>query len=176
MQDFIEELHYLGTVYMTFPKNMPEEVGKLYENEYTDAVVKLIHSFLFDNKEYGNYLIYIGDYSYNELVYENEKYDYNISITVAIVGEETSYWWEFHAKEDLGENGEVILESNGGTSYSSPGNYSQQNGIYAPDIDSIIHANRLVIPLLVTENDKVEKIEIRRDERNINLNYYYLIH
>lgn len=103
-----------------------------------------------------------------------EKYDYNISITVAIVGEETSYWWEFHAKEGLGENGEIILESNGGDSYSGPGNYDQQNGAYASDIDSIIQANRLVIPLLVTENDKVEKIEIRRDERNINLDHNYL--
>ena len=86
----------------------------------------------------------------------------------------TSYWWQFHAKEDLDENGKVILESDGGDSYSGPGNNTQQNGIYAPDIDSIIHANRLVIPLLVTENDKVEKIEIRRDERNINLFHYYL--
>ena len=73
-----------------------------------------------------------------------------------------------------GENGEVILESDGGDSYSGPGDYDQQNGAYASDIDSIIHANRLVIPLLVTENDKVEKIEIRRDERNINLDHFYL--
>lgn len=174
VQDFVSKLNYLGTISLNFPKSVPEGARMLYEKEYTDAVVKLIHSFLFDYKEYGNYLIYIGDYSYNELVYEKEKYDYNISITVAIVGEETSYWWEFHAKEGLGENGEVILESNGGDSYSGPGDYDQQNGAYASDIDSIIHANRLVIPLLVTENDEVEAIEIRRDERNINLDHYYL--
>lgn len=90
VQDFVDELDYLGTISMNFPKSVPEGAGKLYENEYTDAVVKLIHSFLFDYKKYGNYLIYIGNYSYNELVYEKEKYDYNISITVAIVGEETS--------------------------------------------------------------------------------------
>lgn len=59
MKDKMEEIYPIGVAKVPFPQNIPQEAfeSKLYENEYTDAVVEIIHSWLFRMKEYGEYKI-----------------------------------------------------------------------------------------------------------------------
>ena len=174
VDDFIDDLYLLGTAEVSFPVKIPDKAAKLYENEYTEAIKDLIHSSFFSIGEYDNYQIYIGDYNYDEYISRGET-DYTIRITVAIVGEKNSYWWIFRAKELLGEDGRVILESSGGNSYSSPCAYdANYSNVYAPMIDNIIYANRLMIPLTITEDDEVKELELYVDENDINMVHYRL--
>lgn len=172
VQDVLDEFRLLGTAHVPFPEDIPDGAAKLYENEYTDAVVDIIHSFFYEGADYGEYQIYFGDYQYIDVWAEK---GYKIVITVAIVGEGTSYWWEFRAKDVLAEDGRVILDSCGGEQHSFPAEYDKENGdYYAPWIDGIIHANRLVVPLTITENDEVKPIGGFTDEDDLNTLYLYL--
>lgn len=172
VQDVLDEFRLLGTAHVPFPEDIPDGAAKLYENEYTDAVVDIIHSFFYEGADYGEYQIYFGDYQYIDVWAEK---GYKIVITVAIVGEGTSYWWEFRAKDVLAEDGRVILDSCGGEQHSFPAEYDKENGdYYAPWIDGIIHANRLVVPLTITENDEVKPIGGFTDEDDLNTLHLYL--
>lgn len=174
MWEKLEELSFLGTSRLPLPENMTDEMFRydLYENEYTDAVVEIIHSYFYDRNMYGNYQIYFGTYSYDQLEYE--QHGYKIAITVAIVGEETSYWWVFRAKDTLDEEGMVIIESNGGANHSVPASYEVYNGGYAKGIDIIIRKNRIVLPLTITESDEVRELGNFKDEDDLNTIHYYL--
>lgn len=175
VQGVVNNLHFLGVAKVPFPKAIPDDAAKLYENEYTDAVVDIIHSLFYDMERYGEYQIYFGEYNYNELLDVKNKYGYKIAITVAIVGEETSYYWEFRAKEKLEKDGRVVVESNGGDTYSLPAEYDKKDyNYYAPEIDGIVHANRLVIPLTVTRDDEVKAIKAFKDEDDVNICHYHL--
>ena len=172
VQDVLDEFRLLGTAHVPFPEDIPDGAAKLYENEYTDAVVDIIHSFFYEGADYGEYQIYFGDYQYIDVWAEK---GYKIVITVAIVGEGTSYWWEFRAKDVLAEDGRVILDSCVWEQHSFPAEYDKENGdYYAPWIDGIIHANRLVVPLTITENDEVKPIGGFIDEDDLNTLHLYL--
>ena len=41
-------------------------------------------------------------------------------------------------------------------------------------IDNIIYANRLMIPLTITEDDEVKELELYVDENDINMVHYRL--
>ena len=171
VQEYLSQLQVLGIAHVPFPEKVPDGAAKLYENEYTDAVVDIIHSFFYDRKMYGEYQIYLGDFLYRPDWDEG----YKISITVAIVGKETSYWWIFRAKDVLAEDGRVILDSDGGEQHANPGGYDKDTyNYYAPEIDGIVHANRLVIPLTVQEGDIVKRLGVFKDEDDINTLHYYL--
>ena len=171
VQEYLSQLQVLGIAHVPFPKEVPDGASKLYENEYTDEVVDIIHSFFYDRKMYGEYQIYLGDFLYRPDWDEG----YKISITVAIVGKETSYWWIFRAKDVLAEDGRVILDSDGGQQHTYPAEYDKATyNYYAPEIDGIIHANRLVIPLTVQEGDIVKRLGVFKDEDDINTLHYYL--
>lgn len=174
MQERLEELNFIGISKLPFPENITGEVirNRLYENEYTDAVVEIIHSYFHNRKMYGEYQIYFDLYSYDQ--HEYEQHDYKIAITVAIVGEETSYWWIFRAKDILDEDERVIVETNGGANHSSPASYEDYNGIYAKGIEMAIRASRLVIPLTITESDEVKELGSFKDEDDLNTIHYYL--
>lgn len=177
MREKLKELRFIGTSRLAFPENITDEVIRhnlyeLYENEYTDAVVEIIHSYFQSREIYGEFQIYFDAYSYDQLEYE--QHGYKIVITVAIVGEETSYWWVFRAKDILDEDGRVIVESNGGANHSAPASYEDYSGVYAEGIDSIIRANRLVVPLTITESDEVRELGNFNDEDDLNTIHYYL--
>lgn len=169
VQDILDDLHLLGTASVPFPEKVPDGAAKLYENEYTNAVIDIIHSLFWKREEYGGYQIYFGNYEYADWD------DYQIIITVAIVGEETSYWWEFRAKDKLSDDGRIVLDSCGGSNHSFPAEYDKDDyNYYAPWIDGIIHANRLVIPLTITESDTVKELGAFTDEDDLNTIHYYL--
>lgn len=171
VQDILEDLHPLGTAGASFPKEIPDGAARLYENEYTSAVIDIIHSLFWEMERYGDYQIYFGKYLYDSKM----KHGYKIYISVAIVGEETSYWWKFRAKDKLSEDGRVILDSDGGSNHSFPAEYDKDYyDYYAPWIDGIIHAERLVVPLTITESDTVKELGAFKDEDNLNTVHFYL--
>ncbi len=171
VQEYLSQLQVLGIAHVPFPKEVPDGASKLYENEYTDAAVDIIHSFFYDRKMYGEYQIYFRHFQYRPDWDEG----YKISIAVAIVGKETSYWWGFRAKDVLAKDGRVILDSDGGEQHANPGEYDKDTyNYYAPWIDGTIHANRLVIPLTVQEGDIVKRLGVFKDEDDINTLHYYL--
>ncbi len=171
VQDCLDKIQVLGTAYVSFPEKVPDGAAKLYENEYTDAIVDIIHSYFYEMKMYGEYQIYFGVFQYRPDWDEG----YKILIDVAIVGKETSYWWIFRAKDVLAEDGRVILDSDGGQQHTYPAEYDKATyNYYAPEIDGIIHANRLVIPLTVQEGDIVKRLGVFKDEDDINTLHYYL--
>lgn len=180
MGEKIEELYLIGTARVPFPENIPEEafISELYENEYTNAVTEIIHSWLYEREMYGEYQIYVGYYGVvcdtNSLLNSG----YNIVITVAIIpkGEkiEMGMWWIFRAKDILDENGRVVVETDGGAGHSSPIPYNYYNEAYAPRIEQIVTMNRLMIPLRITENDEVQLLGWFTDEDDLNTIHYYL--
>ena len=171
VQDCLDKIQVLGTAYVSFPEKVPDGASKLYENEYTDAIVDIIHSYFCEMKMYGEYQIYFGVFQYRPDWDEG----YKILIDVAIVGKETSYWWVFRAKDVLAEDGRVILDSDGGQQHTYPAEYDKDTyNYYAPEIDGIVHANRLVIPLTVQEGDIVKRLGVFIDEDDINTLHYYL--
>lgn len=171
VQDFLDDLHLLGTASVPFPEKVPDGAAKLYENEYTSAVIDIIHSLFWEMERYGEYQVYFGEYIYDSKM----KYEYKFYITVAIVGEETSYWWIFRAKDKLSEDGRGILDSDGGSNHSFPAEYDKDNyNYYAPWIDGIIHANRLVVPLTITESDIIKELGAFKDEDDLNTIHFYL--
>lgn len=171
VQEHLSQLQVLGIAHVPFPKEVPDGASKLYENEYTDAVVDIIHSFFYDREMYGEYQIYFRHFQYRPDWDEG----YKISIAVAIVGKETSYWWGFRAKDVLAEDGRVILDSGGGEQHANPGEYDKDTyNYYAPLIDGTVHADRLVIPLTVQEEDIVKRLGVFIDEDDINTLHYYL--
>lgn len=174
MQYKFNDLYKLGTGSVSFPEIIPNEAFALYENEYTEAIVDIIHSYLYDMKEYGEYQIYIGRYGIN-MDAGNLNHGYNIGITVAIVpiDKEIGYsqWWTFRAKDVLDDNGKVIVETDGGENYSHPGrydNYEHSAKIYGPMIEGIINTNRLLIPLTVKEDDQTKPLEGFKDHEDVN--------
>ncbi len=180
MQDKLKDLYKLGIGRAAFPEIVPDEAFALYENEYTDAVVDIIHSYLYDMEEYGEYQIYIGRYGIN-LDKGNVERGYNIGITVAIVpiDKEIGYsqWWTFRAKDVLDDNGKVIVETDGGENHSHPGrydNYERSAKIYGPMIEGIINANRLLIPLTVKEDDQTKPLEGFKDDDDLNIIHFHL--
>lgn len=171
VQDFLDDIHLLGTASVPFPEKVPDGAAKLYENEYTSAVIDIIHSLFWEMERYGEYQVYFGEYIYDSKM----KYEYKFYITVAIVGEETSYWWIFRAKDKLSEDGRVILDSDGGSNHSFPAEYDKDDyNYYAPWIDGIIHANRLVVPLIITESDIIKELGAFKDEDDLNTIHFYL--
>ncbi len=171
VQNLLNDLHFLGVGKVPFPDDIPEGAVKLYENEYTDAAIEIIHSLFWEMKKYGEYQVYFGDYIYDSKI----KHGYKFFIEVAIVGEDISYWWVFRAKDRLSDEGQVILDSCGGTNHSFPAEYDKDNyNYYAPWIDGIIHANRLVIPLTITEADEVKELGSFKDEDDLNTIHFYL--
>ena len=173
VKDKLDEFHFLGIGSAPFPESIPEDAAKLYENEYFDAAVEIIHSMFHDFEWYGKYEVYIGEYT----TFPYEEYDYNILITVAIVGEDTRYWWIFRGKDELDENGRVILQSAGGSSHSflydvsSDVSYDQY---YATETEIIVELNRLAIPLTVNPEDVVHELGSFKDEDDLNTIYFYL--
>lgn len=172
----------LGTVNVPLPVNIPDfdeaYDSKLYENEYTDAIKELFHSLLHDREEYGEYRIYIGDYEVNgSSTYS--KLGYNIRITATIVPAEgrieEGIFWLFMAKDVLDEDGKVIIDMSGGGMHE--GNFSPpipNIAAYGAQIEAIVEAERLVLPLTVREEDEVKELGFSADEEGINVSHYYL--
>ena len=174
--DKVADFHFLGIDSAPFPEDVPEEAAKLYENEYTDAVVEIIHSYFHNSEMYGKYEIYFGDYhAFLFSKYPYGEKEYNIYLNVAIVGEDTSYWWVFRGKDTLNEDGQVIVESDGGTQHSFPAEYDKEYyNVYAPLIDRILNANRLAVPLTISPEDVVHELGSFKDEDDLNTIHYYL--
>ena len=178
-QEFVKYT-ILGWIRVPFPENIPNEAFALYENEYTDAIIEIIHAHLFRREEYGDYQIYIGNYGVNTDIKDRNK-GYNICITVAIVpldkGIEYGKWWVFRAKDTLDKNGKVIVESDGGAQYQFPARYDNFElapHIYGPRIEGIVDAERLILPLRVDESDEVKELGTSMDEDDVNTVRYYL--
>lgn len=104
--------------------------------------------------------------------------EYNMGMTVAIIPEDgeikNGMWWIFRAKDILDENGNVVVETDGGAGHSSSIPYDYYNEAYAPRIEMIVRMNRLVIPLTITESDEVKELGSFKDEDDLNTIHYYL--
>lgn len=182
LEEIPETWYPLGPVKVTLPVNIPDfdEAfdSKLYENEYTDAIIELLHSLMHYREEYGEYRIYIGDYEVNgSSTYS--KLGYNIRITATVVPVEgrieEGIFWLFMAKDVLDERGKVIIEMSGGGMHE--GNFSPpipSIASYGSQIEAIVKAERLVLPLTVREEDEVREIALASDEDGINVSHYYL--
>lgn len=182
LEEIPENWHFLGTVTIPLPTNIPDfdenYDSKLYENEYTDAIKEILHSLMHRREEYGEYRIYIGDYKVNwNSTYSELGYNIRITATVVPVGGkvEEGSWWLFLAKDILDEKGKVIIETAGmglheGNFLPPIPNIASQGTL----MDEIVRAERLVISLTVNEEDEVKELGLASDEEGINVMHYYL--
>lgn len=176
----LNELHVIGSAKVQMPVKIQDKAfrSELYENEYTDAVVDIVHSYLYKREKYGEYKLYIGHYGVNCDMNSLLNSEYNMGMTVAIIPEDgevkNGMWWIFRAKDILDENGNVVVETDGGAGHSSPIPYDYYNETYAPRIEMIVNMNRLVIPLTITESDEVKELGCFKDEDDLNTIHYYL--
>lgn len=183
LEEKIKELYLLGRVRVSLPESMPEGQfqRELYENEYTDAVVDIIHSYLGEKEKYGKYQIYIGYYGINR-DFKDISRGYNIWISAVIMplnkGIEDSYSWMFRAKDVLREDGSVVVEA----VRSTPDEYDLgpdgpgplYPGIVGPEMKRIVKFNRLIIPLTVAEGDEIKELDWLMDEDDYNTMFIYL--
>lgn len=162
------DLQRLGEVVINLQEDKNVEASQIitHGNEYIDVVVEYIADVLREEKKYGSYDIYLGNYSRISDRYGDYTDAY---VTVAIIGNEVREYAAFNIG-DNGDIGGVILNDpprleNSPQYFSS---YDEKESEYL--ISKVIGMQREIIKLEVEEyNDKkIEKKENLSEIENDN--------
>lgn len=149
-----DRLIELGTVERAFPDSETiEQEGwldnSLIENEYMSAVKDMVHGTLLNEKAYGDYEVYIGEYRMTDFPnpYEEKLGNKAVEINAAVIclNDGYGFWCGFYASDFVSEEDIEIF-------YHVPITVN----VWEDEIARIMADKRLIMSLKVEAGDNVE--------------------